>query len=82
MGKVNLKGVNNIMFAQLEDLSNEDLKGKELEEQLKKSKGMVGLCSQIIKGFKTQIDATRLLSAGTFQEELKDGVKNIIGDIT
>lgn len=43
-----LGDLNNHLFAQLERLSNEDLKGEQLKEELTRAKAITSLASQII----------------------------------
>ena len=46
--KNTLGDLNNHLFAQLERLSDEDLKGEELKEEMARAKAVTGLASQIV----------------------------------
>lgn len=61
--KNTLGDLNNHLFAQLERLSDEDLKGEQLKEEMLRAKAVTGLASQIIangtlvlKGKQLQLD--------------------------
>ena len=58
-----LGDLNNHLFAQLERLSDEDLKGEELKEEMARAKAVTGLASQIIA------NGTLVLKARTIQLE-------------
>ncbi|AEG59353.1 hypothetical protein [Desulforamulus ruminis] len=58
-----LGDLNNHLFAQLERLSDEDLKGEELKEEMARAKAVTGLASQIIA------NGTLVLKARTLQLE-------------
>lgn len=58
-----LGDLNNHLFAQLERLSDEDLKGEQLKEEMARAKAVTGLASQIIA------NGTLVLKARTLQLE-------------
>ena len=48
--KNKLKDLNNHLFAQLERLSDEDLKGEALKEELGRANAVTGIAKQIVAG--------------------------------
>lgn len=61
-----LGDLNNHLFAQLERLSDEDVKGEQLKEEMARAKAVTGLASQIIA------NGTLVLKARTLQLEYGD----------
>ena len=55
--KNKLSDLNNHLFAQLERLSNEDLKGDELKEEIERSKAVKAIAQEIISGGKLALEA-------------------------
>lgn len=47
--KNTLGDLNNHLFAQLERLSDEDIKGEELQEEVTRTKAIIGISNQIIQ---------------------------------
>lgn len=70
MPRNTLGDLNNHLFAQLERLSDEDLKGEELEEEMARAKAVAGIASQIIA------NGTLVLRARTLQLEYGDEDNN------
>ena len=64
--KNTLGDLNNHLFAQLERLSDEDVKGEQLKEEMARAKAVTGLASQIIA------NGTLVLKARTLQLEYGD----------
>lgn len=56
--------LDNILFAQLERLDDDKLKGEKLNEEVQRAKAMQGIASQIINSRKLQLDAVRLVVNG------------------
>lgn len=52
-----LTDLNTHLFAQLEKLGDEDLKGDELKQELVRSKGMTEISAKIIEGGRLMLDA-------------------------
>lgn len=72
--KNTLGDLNNHLFAQLERLSDEDLKGEQLKEEMERAKAVTGLASQIIA------NGTLVLKAKQFTTEYPDAVSGSQGD--
>lgn len=49
--------MNNHLFAQMERLSDESLKGDELQEEINRAKAVTGVSSQIISNARLVLDA-------------------------
>lgn len=71
--KNKLTDLNDHLFAQLERLNNEDLKGEDLKEEVARAKAISQVATQIVNGAKTIVDAMRI-----GQHENLD-VKKLIG---
>lgn len=68
--------LDNILFAQLERLDDEKLKGEKLNEEVSRAKAMQGLAAQIINSRKLQLDAARLVGSGEARAtELPEGLE-------
>jgi hypothetical protein len=52
--------LNNHLFAQLEKISDESLKGEDLKEEIDRAKAMSALATQIIEQQKNLIDVCKL----------------------
>lgn len=59
--KNTLIDLNDHLFAQLERLSDEDLKGEELESELKRQKGITEVARNIVDNAKVVLDARKFL---------------------
>ncbi|HFG1702728.1 TPA: hypothetical protein ACGF0Y_000430 [Vibrio cholerae] len=55
--KNKLSDLNNHLFAQLERLSDEDLKGDDLKEEIERSKAVKAIAQEIISGGKLALEA-------------------------
>jgi hypothetical protein len=62
--KNKLIDLNNHLFAQLEKLSDDDLKNDRLQEELARSKAITGIASQIIGNAKIALDAHKSINEG------------------
>lgn len=71
--KNTLLDLNNHLFAQLERLGEEDLKGDELKEEISRSKAVTNIAKEIIANGQLVLDAKRLqneYSCGQDKEKL------------
>lgn len=66
-----LGDLNNHLFAQLERLSDEDLKGEALEEEIGRAKAVTGIASQIIQ------NGNLVLKAMEFADGKMDADSNV-----
>lgn len=63
--KNSLADLNNHLFAQMERLSDESLKGEKLQEEISRAKAVTGISTQIISNARLVLDA----------EEYRHGLK-------
>lgn len=62
--KNKLIDLNNHLFAQLEKLSDDDLKADKLQEELQRSKAITGIAAQLINNAKLALDAHKSINDG------------------
>lgn len=76
--KNSLADLNNHLFAQMERLSDESLKGDKLAEEISRAKAVTGISTQIISNARLVLDAEefRRLSPGDTPEVLRVGKSN------
>lgn len=65
MAKNKITDLNDHLFAQLERLSDEEIKGDDLDKEVIRSKAITSVAGQIIKANKLTIDAMRLVASGS-----------------
>lgn len=58
--KNTLGDLNNHLFAQLERLSDEDIKGEELKEEIERARAVVGISNQIIQNANMVLKAKQM----------------------
>lgn len=64
-----LGDLNNHLFAQLERLSDEDIKGEELEEEMKRAKSVAAISKQIISNGQLVLRAQETAKEWEMREE-------------
>lgn len=69
--KNKLSDLNNHLFAELERLSDEDLKGEELQEEIGRAKAVTNVAAQIIQ------NGTLVLKATQFADQKMDADKAV-----
>lgn len=74
--KNNLLDLNNHLFAQLERLSDEDLKGENLREEIDRSKSVTQISSQIIANARLALDAQLAANELTIGRKLPEMLEN------
>lgn len=67
MMKVHLKDLNEHLFAQLERLSDEDLKGEALVREIDRTKAITSVAREIVDTGKLALDAQKALGAGAIR---------------
>ena len=70
---VSLSGLNGILFEQLEALTNPDLKGEELREEINRSKAVSSIATNIVNGARVELDAIKFGSEYMDTTEVKRG---------
>nr|WP_282667055.1 hypothetical protein [Providencia rustigianii] len=66
--KNNLEDLHNYLFMQLERLSDEDLKGEELKEEIGRAKALSAVASQIVNNGQLAISVKRMASEGRIKD--------------
>lgn len=74
--KNTLIDLNNHLFAQLERLSDEDLKGEVLREEIDRSKSVTQISSQIIANARLALDAQLAASELNIGRKLPEMLEN------
>lgn len=73
MARNKITDLNDHLFAQIERLTDEDLDQEKLDIELKRSKALTGLSSQVIGAHRVVLDAAKLVSQGDLHNpELKE----------
>ncbi|MDC9606417.1 MULTISPECIES: hypothetical protein [Xenorhabdus] len=69
--KNNLEDLHNHLFAQLERLSDEALKGEELESEIARSKAVSAVANQIVENGKLALTVQKMLGDNEIQSAPK-----------
>jgi hypothetical protein len=64
MPRNKISDLNNHLFAQLEKLNDDELKGENLSTEVQRAKAMSSLASQIISSTKLTLDAMKMANNG------------------
>ncbi|MGQ0740195.1 MAG: hypothetical protein ACT4OJ_14180 [Bacteroidota bacterium] len=75
--KNKLSDLNNHLFAMLERLGDQDLKGEELKQEIDRGKSMAHIATQIVQSAKITVDAMKLVGRGNVD---KDDIKSLLID--
>ncbi len=74
--------LNNHLFAQLERLNDEELSDEQLEKEIKRSRAITGIATNIVKATATTIDGMKLMERSGYdirkmgQQMLKGPTEN------
>lgn len=66
--KNKLTDLNNHLFAQLERLSDEDLKGDDLQQEIGRSKSVVSVSNAIVSNARLVLDAYKAVGDGLIKQ--------------
>lgn len=72
-----LSDLNNHLFAQIERLNDENLKGEDLKTEINRAKAVSGIATQIVQTAKITVDAMKLIGRGAID---KEDVKSLLLD--
>lgn len=79
MANNKISDLNDHLFAQMERLSDESIKGEKMELEFKKAKAIQSVAAQIIKASALVMQAAKLNASGSFtpeQSKVKDKLLN------
>jgi len=69
MKKNRLINLNDHLFEQLERLNDDELKGEELAQEVKRAASMTNVAKQIIDSGRLALDAKKVVVSGVIREE-------------
>lgn len=69
MAQNKLSDLNDFLMDQIKDLSNERLKGKKLDEEIKRGRAIASLSAQVIKNAKVVFDAAKYAGEGKIKAD-------------
>lgn len=75
--KNKISDLNNLLFAQLEKLSEPDLIGEALQQEMCRAESMVKVGTQITSNFKVSMEGVKLLIDGGYLQP--EDAKNVLG---
>lgn len=64
MAKNKLSDLNDHLFAQLERLNDENIKGEDMEQEIRKSKAVTAVAAQIVNNARVTLEAVSLAANG------------------
>ena len=74
--KNKLLDLNNHLFAQLERLSDEGLKGDELKEEINRSKAVTGVSREIVSNARLALDAQMAIGQNLKEGQLPEMIES------
>jgi hypothetical protein len=66
MARNKLIDLNDHLFAQIERLTDEDLKGEDLQNEITRSKAVAALSDKVVQNARIILDAQKMLGKGEF----------------
>lgn len=76
MARNKLNDLNDHLFACIERLNDESLKGEELKQEIQRSKAIAALATPIVNSAKTYVDALKLAGKGDLERNQLKGIIN------
>lgn len=68
--KNKLSDLNDHLFAQLERLGDEELKGDDLQKEIERAKAISSVATQIVNGNKVVVDVMKLMQKGDVPQSM------------
>ena len=79
--KNRLSDLNDHLFAQIERLSDENLKGEALKTEIERGKAVTGVATQIILNGKLILDAQKALGDGMIRTKKSPFMIGLLGEV-
>jgi N-acetylglutamate synthase-like GNAT family acetyltransferase len=80
MSKNRLLDLNDHLFAQMERLSDEDIKKEDLDEEIQRARAVAGVANQIINNARLVLEASKAISDGYTRAGKRDELLSMLGN--